>query len=115
MGPEVLVGDADRIRDALVHDFHAEATRALTARAIFSVALPGGSVAENTFSALSSLELDWHRLHFFWADERAVDPADPESNYGAAQRTWLEPARIPAHAIHRMKADSVDLDKAAAS
>ena len=115
MGPDVLVGDADRIRDALVRDFRTEATRALAGHGVFSVALPGGSVAVNTFFALSSLELDWQRLHFFWADERAVDPSDPESNYGTARRTWLEPARIPAHAIHRMQADSGDLDRAAAS
>jgi 6-phosphogluconolactonase len=115
MDPDVLVGDADEIRKALVRDFHAEAMQALAANGSFSVALPGGSVAVNTFSALSSLDVDWRRLHFFWADERAVDPSDPESNYGAARRTWLEPARIPAHAIHRMPADSVDLERAAAS
>ena len=115
MAPDVYVGDADQIRHALVRDFSAEATRSIAARGFFAVALPGGSVAINTFPALGALALDWGRVHIFWADERAVEPSDPESNFGVARERWLDPARVPSQSIHRMPADSVDLDRAAAA
>jgi 6-phosphogluconolactonase len=55
------------------------------------------------------------RTDVFWADERAVPPDDPESNYGAARSLLLEPAAVPAARVHRMYGESVDLERAAAS
>ena len=49
----------------------------------------------------------------FWADERAVPPDDPESNYGIARRLWLEPAGVPDAAVHRMHGEAPDLAAAA--
>ena len=53
------------------------------------------------------------RFRYFWVDERAVAPSDPESNYALAQTLWLAPAGVPAASIHRMPADLPDLDAAA--
>jgi len=72
-------------------------------------------VAENAFPALEALPLEWPRIHFFWADERAVDPSDPESNYGLARRLLLEPLNIDPAQIDRMPADEPDLEAAASS
>lgn len=49
----------------------------------------------------------------FWADERAVTPSDPQSNYRLAWQLWLQHVEIPAAGIHRMLADAADLDRAA--
>ena len=56
----------------------------------------------------------WELVELFWADERAVGPDDPESNYRAAYDAWLR--HVPEsvlHRVHRMMAEAVDLDTAA--
>lgn len=113
MRSEVHVGTPDALVARLADDFHTEAERATTRRGFFAVALPGGSVAVHGFSALAALPLDWDQVHFFWVDERAVPPSDPESNYGVARTEWFEPAGVPMPSIHRMSADSPDLASAA--
>lgn len=82
---------------------------AMRDRERFSVALPGGSVAVNCFASLAAVPIDWRRVHFFWVDERAVPPTDPESNFALAQSLWFEPARVPSASIHRMPTDGPDL------
>ncbi len=113
MRPEIYVGTPAALVARLADDFRAEAERATARRGFFAVALPGGSVAVHGFSALAALPLHWDQLHFFWVDERAVPPSDPESNYGVAQTEWFDPARVPMQSIHRMSADSPDLASAA--
>lgn len=78
-----------------------------------SCALSGGGTALIFLGALRDANVDWSRLTLFWADERAVAPDDPESNYGLAERMLLKPlgARAP-HAI-RMPTDQMPLDQAA--
>ena len=63
--------------------------------------------------ALRNANVDWQRITLFWADERAVPPDDPESNFGLAERMLLSPlgAKAP-HAI-RMPAENGNLDQAA--
>jgi 6-phosphogluconolactonase len=78
-----------------------------------SCALSGGATAMIFLGALRNANVDWQRITVFWADERAVPPDDPESNFGLAERMLLSPlaARAP-HAI-RMPAENADLAQAA--
>jgi len=78
-----------------------------------SCALSGGATAMIFLGALRNANVDWQRITLFWADERAVPPDDPESNFGLAERMLLSPlgAKAP-HAI-RMPAENGDLDQAA--
>jgi 6-phosphogluconolactonase len=101
--------------DRLVHDFEAEAGRALLERERFAVALPGGSVALNCFDALAAARIDWRAVQFFWADERSVPPTDPESNFRLAQSLWFDVAGVSPGNVHRMPADDPDLTSAASS
>jgi 6-phosphogluconolactonase len=111
--PEVLIGDTQTLRDRLVVDFDAQGRYALSARGVFTVALSGGSLATQFFPALARLAFDWTRTQFFWADERAVPPDDPESNYGIARALWLEPANVPPANVHRLRGEDPDVEKAA--
>jgi 6-phosphogluconolactonase len=113
MAPEIIVDKPSDLPETFARRFEDEARTALAARGRFSLALPGGSVATSLFPRLARLSLDWSRTHFFWGDERAVPPDDPESNFGAARRFWLGPAGVPQPSIHRMEADAPDLDRAA--
>jgi 6-phosphogluconolactonase len=113
MAPQILIGDRGGLEDALSADFEIRGRRALERRGVFSVALSGGSLATEFFPALARLSFDWSRTEFFWADERAVPPSDPESNYGIAQSLWLGPANVPPSNVHRMRGEDPDLQRAA--
>jgi 6-phosphogluconolactonase len=64
---------------------------------------------------LAHADVNWSLTQVFWTDERAVAPSDPQSNYGLAWQLWLRHVEIPAAGIHRMPADTADLDRAAAA
>ena len=44
-----------------------------------------------------------------------MPPADPESNFGLAERLWLAPAAVPEANRHRLPAELPDLEAAAAA
>lgn len=111
--PEIVIEDGEGLARRLADVVRLAASRALAERGAFSIALPGGSVATQCFPLLARLPIDWSQTHFFWADERAVPPGDPESNYGLADRLWLTPAAVPESSIHRMPAEAQDLPAAA--
>ena len=93
--------------------FAVEASNGIAARGRFSWALPGGSVAETFFPALVTTAVSWTQVDFFWGDERAVGPDDPDSNYGLAKRLLLGPLRTDTRRIHRMPGEMSDLEAAA--
>ena len=113
MTPEIVIDTAEHLAETFTGRFTETAGRAIAERGLFSVALPGGSVATTFFPRLAAASVDWSRVAFFWSDERGVPPSHPESNYAAAEQLWLRPAAVPATRIHRMPADTPDLEGAA--
>jgi 6-phosphogluconolactonase len=114
MPPELVIGSTSRLGEELAERFELIGREALAERGAFSLAVPGGSVATTFFPRLARAGLDWSRVDFFWADERAVAKDHADSNHAVARRLWLEPADVPAARIHRMPADDADLQRAAA-
>lgn len=49
--------------------------------------------------------LVWRAVDFFWGDERAVPPDDPQSNYKMAEEAMLSKLPIPRENIHRILAE----------
>lgn len=98
--------------------FAACAARAIEERGQFVVALSGGSTPRALHACLVSDEwrprVDWPYVEFCWGDERAVPPDDPQSNFGMARDTLLEPLEIAGERIHRMRGEAADLAAAAA-
>jgi len=80
---------------------------ALTGRGYATLALSGGATPKPMFARLAAMKLPWDRIHFFWVDERAVPPTDPQSNYSMAAETLLVPAHVPQQNIHRMRGELV--------
>ncbi len=86
-----------------------EVETAVRAKKHYCVALSGGRIAQDFFSA--AVEAARRRatcfdgVHFFWADERCVPPTDAQSNYHLARERLLEPLNIPAHQIHRVRGE----------
>jgi 6-phosphogluconolactonase len=73
------------------------------------VALSGGRIAQKFFAATveqaKTRAVLFERVHFFWADERCVPPADPESNFKLASELLFAPLKIPANQIHRIRGE----------
>lgn len=109
----MVVGAREALARTFVARFEGAARATVAARGRFAWALPGGSVAETFLPPLAAADVDWARVDFFWGDERAVAPEDPDSNYGLARRLLLE--RVPADPlrVHRMQAEEPDLEAAA--
>lgn len=97
--------------------FVTHATAAIAARGRFCVALSGGTTPRIIFRCLASddfaSQVNWSRVHFFWGDERAVPPDDPESNFRLAQEHLLQPLGIAPENIHRVEGE-LPADEAAA-
>ena len=75
----------------------------------FDIALSGGETPKLIYQFLSSKYQDmipWHRLHFWWGDERCVHPDDDESNYGNADLYLFSEIAIPKENIHRIKGEA---------
>jgi 6-phosphogluconolactonase len=113
MSPELLAGDRAAIERMLIADFERAAADAIARRGAFRVVLSGGSIAQLFYPSLAALPLDWSLVDFFWADERAVPPEHPDSNFGEASRLWLTPAGVPAARAHRIHGEDTDLPRAA--
>ena len=89
---------------------------AIEKRGAATFALSGGNTPRAAYALLAKdASVDWSKVEIFWVDERAVAPTDDRSNYRWAKTDLLDAAKIPAHAVHRMLADSTNLDWAAAS
>jgi 6-phosphogluconolactonase len=76
-----------------------------------TVALSGGRVAKTFFAAVADLAkasgATLTNVHFFWGDERCVQPTDPESNFRLAWENLLRPLGIAPDKIHRLKGESL--------
>jgi 6-phosphogluconolactonase len=85
-------------------DFQETVVSAVKERGIAFVAFSGGSTPRSLFKLLAQppyLEgIPWDKIHFFWADERLVDPTDSESNYGQVQQLLFQHAAVDPEKIH---------------
>jgi len=86
-------------------------------RSRIHVALTGGSAARELYRGLAQPEIlagfDASMIEFYQGDERPVAPSSPDSNWGMASATFLDPAGVPEEHRHRMHGESADLDAAA--
>jgi 6-phosphogluconolactonase len=111
--PDIVINGSAVLARVFADRFAAEARAAIAARRRFSCALTGGSVAETFLPVLAMADVAWDRVEFFWGDERAVGPDDPESNYGLARRLLLDRVQADSRRVHRMAGEGGDLEAAA--
>ena len=82
-----------------------------------TMGLSGGETPHATYERLAhaplALRIHWQDVEVFFADERAVPPSDPASNYGSATASLLGRVSIPPGHIHRLEAERADRDAAA--
>ena len=75
----------------------------------FSLVLSGGSTPRVLYEMLArepyAARLEWARVEVFFADERAVPPDDPDSNYRLARETLLSHVPIPGDNVYRIRGE----------
>ena len=105
--PHIIVEDNPGLfagRGALL--FTKIAQDSVSKRGEFLVAISGGSSPRPIHRLLIKQpcidEIPWGQTHFFWVDERCVEGASPESNYGNARRDFLDQAPIADDHVHPM-------------
>ncbi len=90
--------------------------QAIQERGVFTLALSGGSTPLPLFKLLSGKDwanrLPWEKIVIYWVDERCVDPADPQSNYGVARKELL--SHVPITWFYRMKGEDNPIQAAEA-
>ena len=82
-----------------------------------AVCLAGGSTPARLYELMAGERyrraIAWHRVHWFWGDERFVPHDDPRSNFAAARRLLLDHVPVPPGNIHAMPTSSTSADEAA--
>ncbi len=102
-------GTPEDLAQAAARAWLKELSRARGQDGAYCVALSGGRIAGTFFAAAAEL-MKRERgvlepVSFFWADERCVSPADPESNFRLAKERLFGPLRIPESQIHRVRGE----------
>ena len=86
--------------------------RAIRTKGRFIMALSGGSTPKTLYQVLATPEwrarFDWSRTVFLFGDERCVPPDHPDSNFKMAHAMLLQPLKIHADQIFRMKGELGD-------
>jgi 6-phosphogluconolactonase len=69
-----------------------------------SIALSGGSTPRGMHRLWArspyAEDIAWDRVHLFWADERLVPYAHPDSNFGAARTDFIEKLALRPDGVH---------------
>jgi len=115
--PQLVVLEVSRFA-AAVADWIADALEAdLRESGRCTVALAGGGTPRPVYERLArdprARALRWKDVDIYFGDERAVPPADPESNYGMVVSVLLATDPISAARVHRLEAERPDRDAAA--
>lgn len=100
--------DGDALARGAADDLAAIARTAVDARGVCHVALAGGSTPKRMFAELAARGRDalpWSRIELWFGDERTVGPDHPDSNYGMARATLIEPLGLDAARVHRVRGE----------
>jgi 6-phosphogluconolactonase len=88
---------AERAADVLATALDA----ARTVHGVAHASLAGGSTPRRCYELLGERLPDWSDVHFWFGDERCVEPDDPESNFRLVQETLV----VPGAEIHRCRGE----------
>ncbi len=108
MLPEVRVYPTPgELARGAAEEFVRTAQAAIGVRGRFLAALSGGETPKRTFQHISRRgpELDWGRVHLFWADERPVPETDARSNFRLAREHLLSRLAVPEANLHPWRTD----------
>ncbi len=107
---------ADAWNEAAASEIEAAAKKAISDHGVFRWAVSGGKTPRPLFGYLADKgksRVDWRNVETFFVDERGVPADHVDSNYRSVYETLLSKVPMEPARIHRMEAESTDLDAAA--
>jgi 6-phosphogluconolactonase len=119
VAPDIrILSDLEAIAKRAAQEFAQSATRAVSEKGSFTVALAGGSTPKALYSLLANdaalrAQLPWDKMYLYFGDERSVGPEHPESNFRMATETMLSKVPLKAEQVFRIKGEYKDTEKAA--
>ena len=87
------VADAEAAARRAADEIARAIQRARAERGEAHISLAGGSSPRRAYELLAEIVPDWHGVHLWHGDERAVAPDDPDSNHRLIQESLLTPLR----------------------
>jgi 6-phosphogluconolactonase len=73
------------------------------------VSMTGGTTPKRLYRLLATEpwrgRVPWRKVHLYWGDERAVEPAHEDSNYGMAYESLVAHVPLPPEQVHRMQGE----------
>ena len=97
--PLTKFADGDSLSRALSRRLAANLQAAIAARGLASLVVSGGKSPIKLFELLRAESLDWSKVCVALADERWVDPTDPDSNEKLVRDVLLKQAAAAARFI----------------
>jgi len=92
---------------------------ALASDGRFAICCSGGSTPRRLYEVLAeppiASRLPWHRVHWFWGDERFVPPDHPDSNFGMTDAALLGRVGVPNDNVHAIPTVGLSPRQAAAA
>jgi 6-phosphogluconolactonase len=103
-----VFADLQNLGNAAAQRWNELATRAISQRGAFHVALAGGNTPRGLYQKLSEPDrvnrIDWSHTHVYFGDERSVPWDHPDSNFRMAREALLDHVPIPRDHIHPIRA-----------
>lgn len=107
--PEIHVaGDPEAVARAAGQAVLELIAGAVAGRGRAFLSLAGGTTPEPLYRVLAAAgraAAPWDRVDWLFGDERCVEPSSPDSNYGSAKRTLLDPLGVAADRVHRIEGE----------
>jgi 6-phosphogluconolactonase len=111
-----VFNEEQEVLSKLAEYFVQTADEAIARHGRFSVVLSGGSSPKKLYELLASSmfsdKVEWHKVYFFFGDERYVPHTDPQSNYRMAKKTLFNPLHIAASHIFPMDTNADPIEAA---
>lgn len=104
----IIVSDSDQLAEKGAEIFYKTAKETFSRQSRFIIAVSGGSTPRAMHRRLSQEPclsgISWEKTHLFWVDERMVPFDHPASNFGTAQKDFIDKIPIPSDQVYPMPA-----------
>ncbi|MEP2640276.1 6-phosphogluconolactonase [Roseobacter sp.] len=104
--------DRDMAVMNVAHALTSDLRKCLLQHEFASFAVPGGTTPGPIFDAMSTVDIDWHRVHVLLTDERWVPEDDARSNAGLVKARLLTGKAAAAQFVSLYR-DGLSVDDAA--
>lgn len=105
----------DQMQQAVATAFSDLVEETLQSSNTFRVSLSGGSTPQRIYELIAKCDLPWDQIHWFWGDERNVEPNHADSNARMVREALLNNIDAPQQNVHPVPVDIHDPAAAAAA